>query len=199
MEYFHLYNMKFHGTSINEEWLHRVGWRKVFCPNCGSRRPGVSKVDIMIDSDSLDDVTGAFGYPNVGFVQVSLIDAVSFAAAEAFNFGEILTIQARPLTNVKTISTKTRRVPVRGFEPLEWELCFECGQPAIDGDPVGKRYIVSRRPLTEPLYESSDNQIIIREDLLDRVRPFLNPRILIEHLPVEPIGHDGRTEVDLEF
>lgn len=197
--YFHLYNMKNHGTSVDENWLKKEGWGKIFCDDCFNRLPTCLTVNIVVTSSKIKDVTGSFGIPNVGFAKKAVLDALKPEVDKVLNLGTISNPEGVVLSDVQTFASKGRRVPVRGYTYLDSELCTTCAQFPVDGEPVGNRYVVTKRQLVDPVYESSDCSLIVREDLLERIRKFLDERVLVEKLALVSQGYDGRTEPELEF
>lgn len=199
MNYYHISNMGFFGAAVDEVWLHREAWGKLFCPECGWRLPRVDAVDINIDKRKFFFLIGAFGYPNVGFIERQLRSSLEPEISSALNFGTVFDCEGVPVEGMMTIAGKLKQVPLRGYDLLTSEVCRWCKRLGVTGSPNVNRYVVSKHGLSQPIYESSECQLVLREDMLERIRNLLDRKTLVETLTIEPHGHDGRTEPELEY
>jgi hypothetical protein len=190
MNYYHILNLSFTKPNVDSVWLQKTGISR-FCLRCGERKENGVPIDIEIDGRHLPLLTGAFGYPNVGFAASKLISALEPEFSEALVLGTIINCEGEILFGVNTFSTRTRVVPVRGYKKIDTERCTACGKVSITGGPLRKRYVVSHGDLTKPIYESSDSQLILCEDMFSRVQRILNNSVIVESLPIYRNGFDG--------
>lgn len=200
MEYYHAYCLEDHGFSVCEPWSDR--WNShFFCVECGLRRADTGPISIRLTCDSIprNKVLGAFGLWDIGFAHLALLDAFGVRFGDYFHVGLVRGATGRVIRGMRTFCSKGPRVPIRGNRPMTNDVCRTCGGINFAAMKVRNRYVVAHAPLTKPLYESNEAQLIVRSDVFARVKPILPRNVCVEKLRFVTRGCDGRSGAQLEW
>lgn len=199
-DYFHLSNMRDFGFTLKESWLDRCAARH-FCESCGLRLSKCGTISIQITARNIPPKIGlgAFGLWDIGFIHHALIDGLNGLMQEHFRFGKVRNLAGTMIPDWFTFCSKGSRVPIRSHAPLTADRCPDCGRISFAALPVKNRYVVTRKPLTLPLYESNEAQLIIRADIYARIENVVPRTIQVEKLDFRTEALDGRAEPELEW
>jgi hypothetical protein len=171
-----------------------------FCSECRDRLPETRTINIKIINKKLPLVVGGFGKVNVNFARRDFLVSICPCLTESFWIGHVISKTGAPFEHVSTYVFRKKRLPIRGTNPLEVSTCSRCGGKLFVPFPrSADLYIVTRRALTESVYESNEGSLIVSERALAAVKSEHKHKLKCTFLGIRETSLDGVNDPDLEY
>jgi len=185
----------YHVVSLSETMLHPTEgcvanlMGKVICAGCSAPRPGISRVDVQLEElpgqAPIQKVSGL----GIGVIRKSFLDALGQDLIEKhFFLGSVTDENGRNVPELISLRGKHQTI-VRGNPDSTFRACNTCGRPMYF--PIGTRYILKGTFSFAPVSQSNLTQLVVNDEILDRIDLKRWKKIGIEELPIVDAPTDG--------
>ena len=189
MNFYHLYSTGDDAGYAPRDWEQTV-FGSAICIGCKSPLPTVAYVDVRLETTPhVSPITIVMGL-GLGLIQEAFIDALGRAEVERhLSLGRVSDGSGNLVPTLRTFVGKVQTT-MRGNKKSTFRFCDQCGK--ILYFPIGERYLLKSEFSESPISESNIHQLVVGEEILDRIDLKRWKRLGIDELPIRDTPLDGR-------
>jgi hypothetical protein len=175
--------------SITKE-AYNAARRTWLCTGCASPKPGIGAIDVTLQAPpQVVPLNFVFGV-SVGIIQRDFLARLGIdPGSERLALGKVFDRHQQVLDNFLTFHGAIRPI-IRGDTRSRYRRCDVCGRRIYS--PMGKQYLLGEKLLPGQIYESNLNDLIVRGELLDRIKHVKSLDLAVLELPIFDSPEDGK-------
>ena len=166
------------------------------CPGCRSAKSGLGAIDVYLQAMPKKIVLNFVWGMSIGIIRRDFIEVLGEEdVAKNLMLGRVLDPFGREISDFATFRGRFR-VVIRGDQRSRYRQCDICGRHIYS--PMGKSYILSGIPAGFSIYESGLSDLIVNEEIVERVRQRKWRELAILKLPVLDAPRDDKPMFNIE-